>query len=107
MRALVPEVVDLLGDKERQALLATQGTADTVNPPAVTNAFFGIAPRPKFLLDLAGADHLHPYTGEEPQLSVVERVTIAFLDRYLKHGSLRRLLDSGTVPGVATLVSAP
>jgi hypothetical protein len=27
MRALVPEVIELLGDKERQALLATQGTA--------------------------------------------------------------------------------
>ena len=89
------------------ALLATQGTADTVNPPAVTDAFFRITPRPKFLLDLRGAGHLPPYTGEEPQLSVVEHTTIAFLDRYLKHGSLRRLLASGNVPGIATLVSEP
>jgi predicted dienelactone hydrolase len=88
-------------------LLATQGTADTVNPPSVTDAFFAIAPRPKFLLSLLGAEHLPPYSDEEPQLSVVERVTIAFLDVYLKHGSLRHLRSVGTVAGVATLVSRP
>ena len=89
------------------ALLATQGTADTVNPPAITDAFFRIARSPKFLLRLLGAEHLPPYTDEQPQLSVVERVTIAFLDHYLKGGSIRPLLDDGTVPGVATLVSHP
>lgn len=89
------------------ALLATQGTADTMNPPAITDAFFRIALRPKFLLRLLGAEHLPPYTGEQPQLSVVEHVTIAFLDHYLKGASLRRLLDDGTVRGVATLVSHP
>jgi dienelactone hydrolase len=89
------------------ALLATQGTADTINPPSITNAFFAIAPRPKFLLRLLGAEHLPPYTDEEPQLAVVERVTIAFLDHYLKHGSFRRLLAAGAVPGVASLVSRP
>jgi dienelactone hydrolase len=89
------------------ALLATQGTADTVNPPAITNAFFRLAPRPKFLLNLLGAEHLPPYTVEQPQLSVVERVTIAFLDHYLRGSPLRPLLDAGKVPGVATLVSHP
>ncbi len=89
------------------ALLATQGTADIVNPPAITDAFFRIARSPKFLLRLLGAEHLPPYTDEQPQLSVVERVTIAFLDHTLKGSSLRRLLDDGTVPGVATLVSHP
>ncbi len=89
------------------ALLATQGTADTVNPPSITDAFFRIAPRPKFLLRLIGAQHLPPYTGEEPQLSIVERVTIAFLDRYLKGGALRPLIAAGTVRGVASLASRP
>jgi dienelactone hydrolase len=93
--------------KPSTALLATQGTADTVNPAAITGAFFRIAPRPKFLLRLLGAEHLPPYTDEQPQLSIVERVTIAFLDHYLKRGSLRPLLNDGTVPGVATLVSHP
>ena len=89
------------------ALLATQGTADTVNPPSITNTFFDAAPRPKFLLRLLGAEHLPPYTVEQPQLSVVERVTIAFLDHYLRGSPLRPLLDAGKVQGVATLVSHP
>ena len=88
-------------------LLATQGTTDTINPPSYTYAFFRAAPRPKFLLTLPGAGHLPPYTTEEPQLGVVERVTTAFLDHYLKHGSLDRIAQAADAPGVATLVKAP
>ncbi len=65
-------------------LLATQGTADTINPPSFTHDFFDAAPTPKFLLNLLGATHLPPYTDEQPQLGIVERVTIAFMDHYLK-----------------------
>ena len=74
-------------------LLATQGTADTINPPGLTYTFYDVAPRPKFLLTLTGAPHLPPYTYEQPQLGIVERVTIAFLDRYLNHdrGALARM----------------
>lgn len=90
-------------------LLATQGTADTINPPSATDAFYDSAPAPKYLLELLGASHLPPYSSQEPQLGVVERVTIAFLDRYLKQspGSLRRLLTAGSVGGVATLNADP
>jgi dienelactone hydrolase len=86
-------------------LLATQGTADVVNPPSRTDAFFDIAPAPKYLLTLFGASHLGPYTDEHPQLGIVERVTIAFLDRYLKHvtGAGSRLMAAGDVPGVSVL----
>jgi dienelactone hydrolase len=91
------------------ALLATQGTADTINLPSATYAFFDPAPRPKFLLRLFGAQHLGPYTGQEPQLGIVERVSIAFLDRYLKQTrvSARTLLAAGHVPGVAALTADP
>ena len=65
-------------------LLATQGTADTTNRPHFTYDFFRAAPRPKYLLRLLGAAHLPPYTSQQPQLSIIERVTIAFFDRYLK-----------------------
>lgn len=65
-------------------LLATQGTADTVNPPSLTHEFFEAAQRPKYLLTLIGAEHLPPYSDQQPQLSIVERVSIAFLDAYLK-----------------------
>jgi dienelactone hydrolase len=90
-------------------LLATQGTADTVNPPSFTHAFFDGAPPPKYLLTLFGASHLGPYTDSEPQLTIVERVSIAFLDRYLKHerGALGRMARAGNVPGTAALLADP
>ena len=62
------------------------------------------------MLQLPGAAHLGPYTDQQPQLSIVERETLAFLDRYLKHipGARQRMWRVGNVPGVAQLVtSAP
>ncbi len=86
-------------------LLATQGTADTINPPSFTSAFFDVAPPPKYLLTMFGAPHLGPYTDEQPQLGIVERVTIAFLDRYLRgvHGALHEMAIAGNVSGVSAL----
>ncbi len=86
-------------------LLATQGTADTVNPPSATYAFFGSAPRPKYLLRLLGAEHLPPYSVQQPELGIVERVTIAFFDGYLEHraGAPARLVSLGNVPPAASL----
>jgi dienelactone hydrolase len=85
-------------------LLATQGTADTVNPPSATDFFFARATRPKYLLSLLGASHLPPYTQQQPQLSIVERVSIAFLDHYLKQSApLGRMIAAARVAGVATL----
>lgn len=90
-------------------LLATQGTADTINPPSLTDTFFGAAPAPKFLLALLGAPHLGPYTDEQPQLSIVERVTTAFLDRYMKgdRRALGRMRAAGEVAAKATLAVEP
>jgi dienelactone hydrolase len=90
-------------------LLATQGTADTINPPSFTNTFFNAASRPKYRLNLLGAEHLPPYSTEQPQLQIVERVTIAFLDGYLKQrpGALSRIVSLGTVPGTAAVVADP
>jgi predicted dienelactone hydrolase len=90
-------------------LLATQGTADTVNPPHFTRAFFDVAPAPKFLLAMFGAPHLGPYTDEQPQLRIVERVSTAFFDRYLKaeSGGLRRMLAAGDVRGISAVYADP
>jgi dienelactone hydrolase len=90
-------------------LLATQGTADTINPPQLTRTFFAAAHRPKFLLWLEGAEHLPPYTDGEPQLGIVERVSTAFLDRYLtsRTVSLARIERLAHVPGVASMAAAP
>jgi dienelactone hydrolase len=88
------------------ALLATQGSRDTINEPSATHRYFDLAPRPKFLLTLIGATHLPPYTTQQPYLGVVEQVTIAFLDHFLRaeHASLARMRDSGNVSGVARLI---
>jgi pimeloyl-ACP methyl ester carboxylesterase len=86
-------------------LLAAQGTADTSNVFASTRNYFRIAPPPKFLLSLLGASHGPPYTSQEPQLGIVQRVTIAFFDRYLKRlpGALSRMWNAGDVGRVARL----
>lgn len=88
-------------------LLATQGTADQINQPRYTYAFFAAARRPKFLLKLIGAGHLPPYTVQQPQLSIVEQVTIGFLNRYLDDQSdgIHEMLRHGDVAGVATLTA--
>jgi predicted dienelactone hydrolase len=88
-------------------LLALQGTADTVNAPASTAAYFGSAPRPKYLIWLLGAAHLPPYTTEQPQLSVVERATLAFLGHYLLGHPLAPFLAAAHRPGVTDVVSQP
>ena len=46
---------------------------------------------------------------QEPQLRIVGRVVVAFLDRYLKreHGALRRMTSAGDVPGISTLIADP
>jgi dienelactone hydrolase len=94
------------------ALLAVQGTADSINPPARTRAFFDAVGVPKFLLTLPGASHLAPYTTEQPQLSIVERASTAFLRAYLgpvsRRGSWLRVLQaSARRPGLAELLARP
>jgi predicted dienelactone hydrolase len=86
-------------------LLAIQGTADTLNSPGTTAAYFGLARRPKFLLWLLGAAHRPPYTDEEPQLGLVERSTIAFLDTYLE-GQPLRVFENDARSGAPTRLDA-
>lgn len=90
-------------------LLAAQGTADTSNEPRFTYAYFKAARRPKYLLRLPGAQHLPPYTREQPQLGVVERVSIAFLQDYLTPppGPTQPLALLGSVAGVSSLTAEP
>jgi len=90
-------------------LLAVQGTADTFNEPKYTNAYFKLARPPKFLLSLLGAGHLPPYSYQQPQLAIVERVTTAFLDAYLKRepGALKHLLSLGGIAETSTILAEP
>ena len=90
-------------------LLATQGTADTINPPWMTYDFFDPAHRPKYLLKLIGAGHLPPYTEPGPELSDVVHVTLGFLNRYLKGRSpgLARYIARGSVGPGTVLIAQP
>jgi dienelactone hydrolase len=107
--AEIPSVASLAFPAGAPPLLAAQGTADVINRPANTYAFFDIAHRPKFLLELIGAPHLPPYTSEQPQLGIVESVTIAFLDRYLngERAGITEMKRAGDRPGTAVLVARP
>jgi dienelactone hydrolase len=106
--AVIPEAGGFTFSPGGPPLLATQGTADTINPPTLTAAFFEAATRPKYLLRLLGAGHLPPYSSQQPQLGIVSRVTLAFLDGYLKHrpSALRRVVSLGSVPGTASVIAA-
>ncbi len=89
-------------------LLAAQGTRDPLNAPPATYRYFGEAPHPKYLLKLLGAAHLPPYTWQQPYLGIVERVSIAFLDRYLRRvGGASALARLGNVARRATLTADP
>jgi predicted dienelactone hydrolase len=103
------EIPGLGLDSSGAPLLAIQGTADPVNPPSATDAFFAALAGPKFLLRLLGASHIPPYSSQQPQLGVVERVTLAFLALYLKgdRTAASALTRAGTRARIAALSSAP
>ncbi len=85
-------------------LLAIQGTADTINPPADTYQLFDQAPQPKYLLILPGANHLIAFTQPGPYEAAVEKVSIDFLNTYLKGtNEVAKMAINGNVPGIATL----
>ncbi len=90
-------------------LLVVQGTADTINPPACSVQIYDAAPSPKHYLSLFGASHTGAYLPAGPARTVVERVTVDFLNAYLKGSStaLGRMGRDGTVPGLAGFTSAP
>jgi alpha-beta hydrolase superfamily lysophospholipase len=88
-------------------LLAVQGTADTTNAPGSTAAYFRRAHRPKSLLWLLGATHESPYTDQEPQLGIVERATITFLDHYLRGRSFRAFRRAARRSGLTLLRAEP
>jgi predicted dienelactone hydrolase len=107
--ARIPGAKALWFPRGAPPLLATQGTADIINLPKFTYAFFGLARSPKYLLRLIGAPHLPPYTSEQPQLGIVERVSTEFLNRYLKaDGSAAgQMTNDGDRGGMAVLTARP
>jgi fermentation-respiration switch protein FrsA (DUF1100 family) len=65
-------------------MLFVQGNADAINPPWTSVQLYR-ADRSshRYYLDLYGADHMVPYTGDNPVERLVARITLAFFDRYV------------------------
>lgn len=107
--ALLPGVAAWDFRAVKPPLLAVQGTADRINPPAATTAFWSRAPSPKYLLTLHGSGHLAPYTRPGAERSIVSRATVAFLNRYLggDRAASGTLLDLVRRPGRYTLHAQP
>jgi dienelactone hydrolase len=65
-------------------VLFVQGNADTINPPWTSVQLYRAdRASPRYYLDLYGADHMVPYTGDNPVERLVARITLAFFDRYI------------------------
>lgn len=88
-------------------LLAIQGTADRINPPVYSLDLFRAVGRPKFLLVLRRASHLGPYTVPGSRLAAVERVSIAFLNHYLRGGRLGAIARAADPFHADVLTSEP
>jgi hypothetical protein len=85
-------------------LLVIQGDQDVLNPPVLGLAVYNGARSPKYLLWLINAQHLEPYTTDTAHLAVVEAVTTAFFDRYLKGQTAGvTQMRRGAVEGLSTL----
>ena len=87
-------------------LLAVQGTNDPFNSPYTTTSYYRLMRRPKYLLWLLGASHLPAYSTDDRWAAAVDRVSIAFLDHYLRGAPLRPLLTASR-PGTARIVAEP
>jgi fermentation-respiration switch protein FrsA (DUF1100 family) len=87
-------------------ILITQADQDVFNPPSFGQRIFADAPSPKYMLWMINAQHLEPFTTDQPHLAVIERATIAFFDRYLKGRAdgISRLRSAGS-PGLATVTA--
>jgi fermentation-respiration switch protein FrsA (DUF1100 family) len=89
-------------------MLFVQGSADTINPPWTSVQLYRAdRASARYYLDLFGADHMVPYTGDNPVERLVARVTLAFFSQYvLGHaGALTTIRHSADSSGIATLDS--
>ncbi len=91
-------------------LLVVQGTNDlSLNPVSCSVDLYNQAPQPKYYLSMIGQTHFSAYAPPGRALNVVTRVTINFLNGYLRNSTSARtaMTTAGSVPGLATLTSQP
>jgi predicted dienelactone hydrolase len=89
-------------------ILFVQGSADTINPPwASLQLYRADTVSRRYYLDLFGADHMVPYTGDNPVERLVATMTLAFFGRYLlgDASALTRMARVARGSGIAVLDS--
>ena len=89
-------------------MLFAQGSADTINPPWTSVQLYRAdQSSSRYYLDLFGADHMVPYTGDNPVELLVARVTLAFFGRYLRgdNSALTTMTRAADRTGIAVLDS--
>ena len=87
-------------------LLVVQGTNDlTMNPVTCSVQFYNQASQPKYYLSMIGQTHLSAYVPPGPAQNLVTRVTIDFLNGYLRHSAsaLAAINGAGNVAGIASI----
>jgi dienelactone hydrolase len=93
---------------EAPPMLFVQGSADTINPPWTSVQLYRAdQASSRYYLDLFEADHMVPYTGDNPVERLVARVTLAFFDRYLlgDKAALGAMTRTAATSGIAALDS--
>ena len=90
-------------------VLLEQGTADTINPPYLSEQLWGDLPPPKAYLTVYGYGHLPSVLGGLPGPVTVRDTVVAFLDDVLlrRPGAARQFLRYGDTPGVTSLQLVP
>ncbi|TMM14438.1 MAG: hypothetical protein E6G01_12660 [Actinobacteria bacterium] len=88
--------------------LFLQGSADQRVVPATGISLYNQARPPKALVSIVGGTHSGPYQGDQltPQVDLVARVSVGFLDRYLggmRDGITRLRQAVASSNGLATL----
>lgn len=85
--------------------LVVQGSADTINPPALSHGLYQRLGAPKWYLDVVGATHLQTALGNSIAARTERQAVVAFLDAMLHHdaAALGRLRRLGDEPGVTRL----
>ena len=89
-------------------VLFVQGSADTINPPWTSLQLYRAdTVGRRYYLDLFGADHMVPYTGDNPVERLVARVTLAFFGRYVlgDAGALTTMAQAVRRSGIGVLDS--
>ncbi len=91
------------------AVLVVQSATDTCNTPLDSALLNNLMGQPKWYLSLDDATHLGPYTGQDAEAPVVERVTIAFFSHVFgrRAASAAAITAAGDEPGLSSVSSAP